>query len=42
MDLLLEIADESAKSLVLVTHNPEFAVRTQRQLVLHFGKLDDA
>lgn len=42
MDLLLEIADESAKSLVLVTHNPEFATRTQRQLVLHFGKLDDA
>ncbi len=42
MDLLLEIADESAKSLVLVTHNPEFANRTQRQLVLHFGKLDDA
>ena len=42
MDLLLELADESAKSLVLVTHNPKFAARTQRQLVLHFGKLDDA
>lgn len=42
MDLLLEITDESAKSLVLVTHNPEFAERTKRQLVLHFGKLNDA
>ena len=42
MDLLLEIADESAKSLVLVTHNPEFAERTKRQLILHFGKLNDA
>ena len=42
MDLLLEIADESAKSLVLVTHNPEFAKRTKRQLTLHFGKLSYA
>ena len=42
MDLLLEIADESAKSLVLVTHNTEFAERTKRQLILHFGKLNDA
>lgn len=42
MDLLLEIADESAKSLVLVTHNHEFAERTKRQLILHFGKLNDA
>jgi predicted ABC-type transport system involved in lysophospholipase L1 biosynthesis ATPase subunit len=39
MDLLLEIAGESAKSLVLVTHNPDFAARTQRQLTLHLGKL---
>ena len=42
MDLLLDIADESAKSLVLVTHNAEFAERTKRQLILHFGKLNDA
>lgn len=39
MDLLLEIADEAQKSLVLVTHNPEFALRTKRQLTLHLGKL---
>ncbi len=39
MDLLMEITDESEKSLVLVTHNPEFAARTQRQLTLHLGKL---
>jgi predicted ABC-type transport system involved in lysophospholipase L1 biosynthesis ATPase subunit len=39
MDLLLEIAGESAKSLILVTHNPEFAARTDRQLNLHLGKL---
>jgi predicted ABC-type transport system involved in lysophospholipase L1 biosynthesis ATPase subunit len=39
MDLLLEIADESQKSLVLVTHNPHFAGRTQRQLTLHLGQL---
>jgi predicted ABC-type transport system involved in lysophospholipase L1 biosynthesis ATPase subunit len=39
MDLLLELAGEEAKSLVLVTHNLEFAQRTQRQLTLHLGKL---
>lgn len=39
MDLLLEIAGESAKSLILVTHNPEFAARTDRSLNLHLGKL---
>ncbi|MDQ8195748.1 ABC transporter ATP-binding protein [Coraliomargarita sp. SDUM461004] len=39
MDLLLEIAGEAQKSLVLVTHNPDFAARTQRQLTLHWGQL---
>jgi predicted ABC-type transport system involved in lysophospholipase L1 biosynthesis ATPase subunit len=39
MDLLLEIAGESAKSLILVTHNLEFAARTDRSLNLHLGKL---
>ena len=38
MDLLLELAGEESKSLVLVTHNPEFAKRTQHQLTLHFGQ----
>lgn len=39
MDLLLELVVESKKSLVLVTHNPEFAAQTQRVLNLHLGKL---
>ena len=39
MDLLMEIAEESQKSLVLVTHNPDFAARTQRQLTLCLGKM---
>jgi predicted ABC-type transport system involved in lysophospholipase L1 biosynthesis ATPase subunit len=39
MDLLMEIAEESQKSLILVTHNPDFAARTQRQLTLHLGKM---
>jgi len=40
MDLLMEITGESAKSLVLVTHNPEFAARADRSLKLHLGRLD--
>ena len=39
MDLLMEIAEESQKSLVLVTHNPDFASRTQGQLTLYLGKM---
>ena len=39
MDLLMEIAEESKKSLLLVTHNPDFAARTQRQLTLYLGKM---
>ena len=39
MDLLMEIAEESQKSLILVTHNPDFAGRTQQQLTLHLGKM---
>ena len=39
MDLLLELVAEEGKSLVLVTHNPEFAARTERVLTLHLGKL---
>ena len=38
MDLLLELTGEAAKSLVLVTHNPKFALRTQRELTLHLGQ----
>ena len=39
MDLLMEIAEESQKSLILVTHNPDFAARTQQQLTLRLGKM---
>ena len=39
MDLLMEIAEESQKCLILVTHNLDFAARTQRQLTLHLGKM---
>ena len=39
MDLLMEIAEESQKSLILVTHNLDFAARTQQQLTLHLGKM---
>lgn len=39
MDLLLELAGQEATSLVLVTHNPEFAARADRELHLHLGRL---
>ncbi|WP_269522132.1 ABC transporter ATP-binding protein [Coraliomargarita parva] len=39
MDLLMELTAGEGKSLVLVTHNPEFAARTGRQLTLHLGRL---
>lgn len=39
INLLLELVAESDKSLILVTHNADFASRTQRQLKLHLGKL---
>lgn len=39
MGLLLELVNEADKSLILVTHNPEFAACTQRQLTLHLGCL---
>lgn len=40
MDLLFEMTTSAGKSLVLVTHNAEFAARTQKQYGLHLGKLD--
>ena len=39
MDLLLGLVKEDSKSLVLVTHNPEFAQKTNRQLILHLGQI---
>jgi lipoprotein-releasing system ATP-binding protein len=41
MELLLELVKEDEKSLILVTHNPEFAQKTERQLTLHLGKLSN-
>lgn len=39
MDMLLDICKDHKKTLLLVTHNPEFALRTERQLVLRFGEM---
>jgi len=41
MDLLIELVNEDSKSLVLVTHNPAFAQRVDRQLSLHLGELHE-
>lgn len=41
MDLLFEMTTGTGKSLVLVTHNAEFAARTEKQLTLHLGKLTE-
>ncbi|MEM1223272.1 MAG: ABC transporter ATP-binding protein [Verrucomicrobiota bacterium] len=38
MELLLNLTKDKKKSLVLVTHNAEFAERTEHQLTLHLGK----
>jgi lipoprotein-releasing system ATP-binding protein len=39
IDLLLRMCREDKVSLVLVTHNQEHAARTDRQMVLHAGRL---
>ena len=39
IDVLLRLCGEEGVSLVLVTHNREHAVRTDRRLLLHLGKL---
>ena len=39
MDLLLELCQEESHSLVLVTHNPNFIARTEKQALLSQGKL---
>ncbi len=41
MRLLLELCRAEEASLILVTHNPEFAARTDRQLFLHYGAMKD-
>ena len=42
MDMLLAVTAEEGASLVLVTHNPAFAARTARQLMLTAGTLAPA
>jgi len=41
MDILLKMCKEENTGLILVTHNPEYAARTQRQSSLLHGKLKD-
>lgn len=41
-DLLLDLVDREGKSLLLVTHDPEFARRTGRVLRLADGRLEPA
>lgn len=40
MDLLLNLCEEVQTSLILVTHNPEFGKKTDRQGFLTLGKLE--
>ncbi|MGE9295169.1 MAG: ABC transporter ATP-binding protein [Puniceicoccales bacterium] len=40
MELLLNLCAEEQTSLILVTHNPAFAERTERQLFLHEGRFE--
>lgn len=40
MDLLLNLCEEVQTSLILVTHNPEFAEKTERQGFLTLGKFE--
>jgi predicted ABC-type transport system involved in lysophospholipase L1 biosynthesis ATPase subunit len=40
IDALLRLCREDGVSLVLVTHNQEHAARTDRQLLLHGGRLE--
>jgi ABC-type lipoprotein export system ATPase subunit len=40
MDLLMNLCEEEGASLVLVTHNPQFAQRTNTIARLSFGKME--
>jgi predicted ABC-type transport system involved in lysophospholipase L1 biosynthesis ATPase subunit len=42
MRLLLDVTRERATALVLVTHNPAFATRTDRALILRHGVLTES
>ncbi len=41
IDLIFEICREENSSLVMVTHNPQYAARTDRQLLLNNGLMTD-
>lgn len=41
MEQLLSLCAQEGASVVLVTHNPAFAARTQRQIILHSGLLNE-
>jgi len=40
IDLLLGLCADTQTALVLVTHNPVYAKRTARELLLHLGKME--
>jgi predicted ABC-type transport system involved in lysophospholipase L1 biosynthesis ATPase subunit len=40
VELLLSLCADTKTALVLVTHNPTYAHRTARELLLHLGKLE--
>lgn len=40
IELLLGLCADTRTALVLVTHNPNYARRTARELLLHLGKLE--
>lgn len=42
MQLLLDLCREESMSLILVTHNPAFAKRTDRGLNLHNGRFEES
>ena len=41
MDMLLQVVDESKKTLVVVTHDQQMAKRGDRRLILKQGKLEE-
>ncbi len=40
IELLLSLCADTKTALVLVTHNPAYAARTAREVLLHLGKLE--
>lgn len=42
IELLIEICREEKASLILVTHNPDYAALTDQQYILHNGRLENS